>query len=68
MAERNSGDDQDRQPGDDQEDGPGENQEQANEEEEPAQASSSCLCTELLLAELSGGDAKTRLHGLSAHG
>ena len=41
MAERNSGDDQDRRPGDDQEDGPGENQEQDNAGEEPAQASSS---------------------------
>ena len=41
MAERNSGDDQDRRPGDDQEDGPGENQEQENAGEEPAQASSS---------------------------
>ena len=41
MAERNSGDDQDRRPGDDQEDGPGENQEQDNAGDEPAQASSS---------------------------
>ena len=41
MAERNSGDDQDRRPGDDQEDGPGEHQEQDNADEEPAQASSS---------------------------
>ena len=39
MAERNSGDDQNQQPGDDQKEGPGEDQEQDNEE--PAQASSS---------------------------
>ena len=41
MAERNSGDDQNRQPGEDQEDGPGDNQEPDNAGEEPAQASSS---------------------------
>ena len=41
MAERNSGEDQDRRPGDDQEDGPGEHQEQDNADDEPAQASSS---------------------------
>ena len=42
MAEQNPGNNQDCQPGDDQEDGPGENQGQGNEEEEePAQASSS---------------------------
>ena len=41
MAERTSGDDQDRQPGEDQEDGPGDNQEPDNAGEEPAQASSS---------------------------
>ena len=41
MAERTSGDDQDRQPGEDQEDGPGDSQEPDNAGEEPAQASSS---------------------------
>ena len=41
MAERNSGEDQDRRPGDDQEEGPGEHQEQDNADDEPAQASSS---------------------------
>ena len=41
MAERTSGEDQDRHPGEDQEDGPGENQEPENAGDEPAQASSS---------------------------
>ena len=39
MAERNSGDDQNKHPGDDQKEGPGEDQEQ--DKEEPTQASSS---------------------------